>query len=91
MDGVPDISLLSGWAFASFVAITVVMSVIKGALVPGPTHEAMRTDRDYYREELRKQTAALLDLPHAVADLQTIDQLQRGLSRRPDPRQGTTP
>lgn len=89
MDGVPDISLLSGWAFASFVAITVVMSVIKGALVPGPTHEAMRTDRDYYRDKLREQTNYLLTNVQAYADLQTVEKLSRGFAEKRD--QGAAP
>ena len=85
MDGFPDISLLSGWAFASFVALTVVMAVIKGTLVPGPTHDAMRTDRDYYRDKLRDQTNYLLTNVQAYADLQTVEKLTRGLGDKREP------
>lgn len=82
MDGIPNISLLSGWAFASVVGMTVVMAVIRGKLVPGLTHDAMTEDRDYYRTQLRELQRDLITNVHAQADLVTEDRLRRGLDTR---------
>jgi alpha/beta superfamily hydrolase len=56
MEGIP-IGLLSGWAFGSTIAMTVVMMVAKGTWVPGSTHQAMTEDRNYWRAEAQRQQA----------------------------------
>jgi alpha/beta superfamily hydrolase len=74
MEGIP-IGLLSGWAFGSTIAMTVVMMVAKGTWVPGSTHLAMTEDRNYWRAEAQRQqtmreesATALKDLTEALRD-----------------------
>jgi alpha/beta superfamily hydrolase len=56
MEGIP-IGLLSGWAFGSTIAMTVVMMVARGTWVPGTTHQLMIEDRNFYRDKFEKLQA----------------------------------